>query len=86
MQISVRHLSIPATLLILTIAPLPRMLRECFERSPILGMAAFAVAALLIAGRIFTVVRQYPNYFACFNSLGSGRPAYALATDSAGPA
>lgn len=82
LQISIRHFSIPMALLILMIAPLPRIIREFGARTPILGTAGAAVVAVLTASCLFTVVRQYPNYFAYFNSLSFGRPGFAVATDS----
>lgn len=82
MQISIRHFSIPIALLIMMIAPLPRMLSELGRRSLMLGMAGATLAAILAASCLFTAVRQYPNYFAFINSLSFGHPGYALATDS----
>ena len=82
MQISIRHFSIPIALLIVMIASLPGMLRHFNQRFPILGTMGAAVVVVLVANCLFIAVRQYPNYFAYMNSLGFGRPAYMLATDS----
>jgi hypothetical protein len=73
-DISIRHFTIPLTLLILLLAPLPNMVRQTRPLA--------ILTAALAAGCIFTAVRAYPNYMPYFNALRMGRPAYELATDS----
>jgi len=74
LDISIRHFSVPLVLLILLLAPVPRMLGG-------LSMGSVAVAALA-AGCLVTAVRAYPYYFPFINSLSMGRPAYTLVNDS----
>jgi dolichyl-phosphate-mannose-protein mannosyltransferase len=82
LDISIRHFSVPLVLLILLLAPVPRMLGEQREPSRSgLSMGALAVAALA-ASCLFTAVRTYPYYFPFINSLSFGRPAYSLVNDS----
>jgi hypothetical protein len=73
-DISIRHFTTPLALLILLLAPVPRMVR----RTRPLAVLTTALAA----GCIFTAVRAYPNYMPYVNALRMGRPAYELATDS----
>jgi 4-amino-4-deoxy-L-arabinose transferase-like glycosyltransferase len=82
LAISIRHFSIPIVLLILLLAPLPRILAHLRESSRLAGRSLAALAALLAASCVVTVVRAYPYYFPYFNPLGLGRPAYFLASDS----
>ena len=82
LDISIRHFSIPLALMILLLAPLPRMLEFLrndnwrgaeFARWTTIGLAGIAV---------FTAIRAYPNYFPFMNSLSVGRPGYLLVNDS----
>jgi 4-amino-4-deoxy-L-arabinose transferase-like glycosyltransferase len=82
LEISVRHFTVPIALLILMLAPLPRMLQELRSRAPMAGTLAAGATAALAASCLFTAVRAYPNYFPYINALGMGRPAYALVNDS----
>jgi hypothetical protein len=69
-------------LLLVLLAPVPRMLSELRASSPTwvqLGTAAVTVAAVSC---LFTAVRAYPYYFPFVNSLSMGRPAYTLMNDS----
>lgn len=82
MTISIRHFSVPIVLLILLLAPLPRALALLFENGwRAAGVVAGAYVALS-AVSVATMVRAYPYYFPFVNSLGFGRPAYALVNDS----
>jgi hypothetical protein len=82
LDISIRHFSVPMVLLILLLAPLPRMVGELRGRTPLgATLGAVAIAALAVSC-LFTAVRAYPYYFPYINSLGWGRPAYALVNDS----
>jgi Dolichyl-phosphate-mannose-protein mannosyltransferase len=73
-DISIRHFTIPLALLILMLAPLPRLAWRT--------QALTALTAALAAGCLFTAVHAYPNYMPYFNALRMGRPAYELASDS----
>ncbi len=73
LNISFRHFSFPVVLLILMLAPLPRMVEQ---------RSARALVALLAASCLFTAARAYPYYLPYANALGLGRPAYTLFNDS----
>jgi Dolichyl-phosphate-mannose-protein mannosyltransferase len=82
MTISIRHFTIPIMLVILLLAPLPRMLQHLREngwRPARFVMATYFVLAVVSLG---TMVRAYPYYMPFLNSLGFGRPAYTLISDS----
>src|SRR4029077_18660603 len=82
LDISIRHFSVALALLILLLAPLPRMLQS-LRRSNWRGpRAAKWVTVGLAAASLATAVRAYPNYFPFLNSLGMGRPGYLLVNDS----
>jgi hypothetical protein len=82
LDLSIRHFSIAMVLIILLLAPLPRMLvslRTSYPRAARLGAAA---AVVLTSAAIITAIRTYPNYFPFLNSLSFGRPGYDLVNDS----
>lgn len=82
MTISIRHFTIPIMLVILLMAPVPRVLAHLRESGwqPVrFVMAAYFVLALV---SLATMVRAYPYYMPFLNSLGFGRPAYTLVNDS----
>jgi hypothetical protein len=82
MQFSIRHFSVPLALLVLLLAPLPRML-ESLRRSawPAARALVWLTVALALAS-VVTAVRAYPYYLPFLNSLSAGRPGYALVGDS----
>ncbi|HKR95558.1 MAG TPA: hypothetical protein VJW55_09365, partial [Candidatus Angelobacter sp.] len=82
LDISIRHFSIPLALMILLLAPLPRMLEHLrSERWRPAGAVIWLTVAL--AGvALFTAIRTYPNYFSFINKLSMGRPGYLLVNDS----
>lgn len=82
MTISIRHFSMPYVLLILLLAPLPRLVKRLRATKPVLGHALAAACALLVLSCIGSVLLAYPNYFPYVNALSFGRPAYALMSDS----
>ncbi len=82
LDISIRHFSVPLVLLILMLAPLPRLLAELRQREPFPARLGAVVVAALAASCLFTAVRAYPYYFPYVNALSFGRPAYALVNDS----
>ena len=82
LEISIRHFTMPIALLILMLAPLPRMLQGLRSRAPMAGALAAGATAALMASCLFATARAYPNYFPYINALGMGRPAYALVNDS----
>lgn len=82
MTISIRHFAIPIVLLILLLAPLPRLLGLLGNNGWPAARPAMSVYAALGLFSVATVVRVYPYYFPFVNSLAFGRPAYSLFSDS----
>jgi dolichyl-phosphate-mannose-protein mannosyltransferase len=82
LDISIRHFSVPLILLILLLAPLPKMLEHLRYSAPGVARLAEAVAVILTLSCLFTAVRTYPYYFPYLNALSFGRPGYALVNDS----
>ena len=82
LDISIRHFSIPLILLILLLAPLPRMIASLRLSAPTPGWCAGAAAAVLLLSCLFTAVRAYPYYFPYINAFRFGHPGYALVNDS----
>lgn len=82
LDVSVRHFTIPIVLLILMLAPLPRLLGKLAEVAPRSTWVSGAAIVLLAASCVVTVVRIYPNYFSYITPLASGRPGYWLVNDS----
>lgn len=82
LDISIRHFSVPLALLLLLLAPVPRMLSELRAAIPTwVQLGKFAVTVSVISC-LFTAVWAYPYYFPFVNSLSMGRPAYTLMNDS----
>jgi hypothetical protein len=79
LQISIRHFAVPLVLLVLLLAPLPRMLASLPPRSALAGKGITITLALV---SLLTAVQAYPNYFSFLSSLSWGRPGYALVNDS----
>ena len=82
LDISIRHFSVPLVLIIMLLAPVPRMLGELRPSAPTWVQIGNAATTVLAAGCLFTSVRAYPYYFPFVNSLSMGRPAYTLMNDS----
>ena len=82
LDISIRHFSVPLVLLLVLLAPVPRMLSELRASSPTWVQLGTAAVTLCVVGCLFTAVRTYPYYFPFVNSLSMGRPAYTLMNDS----
>jgi len=78
-DISIRHFTIPNVLLILLLAPLPRLLARI--KTPA-ARAAQVLTAALAACSLFAAVHAYPFYIPFVNSLSLGHPAYELFSDS----
>jgi hypothetical protein len=77
MDMSIRHFLMPITLLILMLAPLPRMVRALPGRTVWrTAVAAAAVSSLVAAGL------AYPYFLPFVNSLAFGHPPYQLMNDS----
>jgi Dolichyl-phosphate-mannose-protein mannosyltransferase len=82
LDISIRHFSIPFVLLILLLAPLPRMVERLRRSAPNAPRLVAALTVVLALSCLFTAVRTYPYYFPYLNALSFGRPGYALVNDS----
>jgi hypothetical protein len=77
LDISIRHFMMPEVLLILMLAPVPRLLGQ------LPGRRVWQAAAVALAASSFVpVVRAYPHFFAYVNGFGLGRQAYELINDS----
>jgi len=82
LDISIRHFTVPLVLIIMLLAPIPRMFRELRASAPTWVQLGSATVTVLAAGCLFTALRAYPYYFPFVNSLSMGRPAYTLMNDS----
>ena len=82
LTISIRHFLVPLALIILLLAPLPRMLNALLNsgwkpaRPTAWLTGALAVVLILLA------IRIYPHYMPFLNALSMGRPNYELVNDS----
>jgi 4-amino-4-deoxy-L-arabinose transferase-like glycosyltransferase len=82
LDISIRHFTVPLVLLILQLAPLPRMLAELRAQTRLWAALGAGAAMVLAASCLFTAMLAYPYYFPYINALSMGRPAYTLVNDS----
>jgi len=82
LDISIRHFSVALALVVLLLAPLPRMLGLLRGSIPQTGLIGNWLAIALVLASIVTAIRVYPNYFPYLNMLSMGRPAYTLVNDS----
>jgi len=77
MDMGIRHFLLPIVLLILMLAPLPRMIRALPH--PHIWQTA---VILLAAASFVSVASVYPHFIAFVNSFSLRRPAYYLLNDS----
>src|SRR6266852_5059841 len=82
LDISIRHFTIALALLILLLAPLPRMLLSLRTSNLRLSSAGKWATIGLAAASLVTAVRAYPNYYPFLNVLSLGHPGYLLVNDS----
>ena len=82
LDISIRHFSVALALVVLLLAPLPRMLGLLRDSSPQAARIGNWLAIALVLASIVTAIRVYPNYFPYLNMLSMGRPGYSLVNDS----
>ena len=82
LDISIRHFSVALALVVLLLAPLPRMLELLRQSSPQAARIGNWLAIALVLVSIATVIRAYPNYIPYLNMLSMGRPGYTLVNDS----
>lgn len=82
LDISIRHFLPAIALIILLLAPFPRMLQSLKLRFPGFATSAASLAALLAFCAIGSAVRAYPYYLPYFNLLALNKPGYQLVNDS----
>ena len=82
LDLSIRHFTVPITLLILMLAPLPRVLDQLRQAGWSIARIGTGLVLVLACASLVTVVRAYPYYFPFLNSLSFGRPGYLLVNDS----
>jgi dolichyl-phosphate-mannose-protein mannosyltransferase len=82
LDISIRHFCIPLVLLILLLAPLPRLVERLGTSTRASGRLVGAMAGVLTLSCLFTAQHTYPYYFPYINAFSLGHPAYALVNDS----
>jgi hypothetical protein len=82
LDISIRHFTVPAALIVLMLAPLPRLLERLYATNRSAALVGAALAVILAASCGVCALRTYPFYFPYINSLSFGRPNYALVNDS----
>lgn len=82
LDISIRHFTVPIVLIIIMLAPLPRMMMDFRPTSSAFAMTGGTLVIVLAVTCLLTAVRAYPFYFPYINSLSFGRPAYSLMSDS----
>ncbi len=81
-DVSIRHFSTPLVLLILMLAPLPRLIGRVRDAFSPAAWSAGALVAVAAGSCLVTAVRSYPYYFPYINFLGAGHPGYWLVSDS----
>jgi hypothetical protein len=77
LNISIRHFLVPIVLLILMLAPLPRIINALPQRRTLR-----AITVVLAAASFVPVAFAYPYFFPFVNTLALGRPVYYLLNDS----
>ena len=82
LDISIRHFSVALALLILLLAPLPRMVQLLHHSNPRGARTGNWVTIGLAVACLATAVWAYPNYLPFLNVLSIGRPGYILVNDS----
>ncbi len=81
LTISIRHFGVPIALLILMLAPMPKMITALSADWPGARFLGWATAGLALVAAI-VAVWVYPNYFPYLSSFSLGKPGYALMNDS----
>lgn len=82
LDISIRHFTVPLVLLLVLLAPVPRMLSELRASAPTWVQLGTAAVTVCVFSCLFVAVRAYPYYFPFINSLSMGSPAYTFMNDS----
>ena len=82
LDFSIRHFSIPLILIILLLAPLPRMIGSLRQTAPIAGLLTGALVGALTLSCFLTALRTYPYFVPYINAFSFGHPPYSLVNDS----
>jgi Dolichyl-phosphate-mannose-protein mannosyltransferase len=82
LDISIRHFTIPLALIILLLAPLPRMLELLHNVNRRAAQFATWATFACAAAAVLTAIAAYPYYFPFVNSLRMQRPPYLLLSNS----
>jgi hypothetical protein len=82
LNMSIRHFTIPIAMLIVMLAPLPKLIARLGHGYPGMARVMGGLAGLLAISCLATAVFYYPWYMPYANFLGGGRPAYELFGDS----
>jgi hypothetical protein len=82
LTISIRHFTVPMLLLILLLAPLPRMLGQLLSSATTAARLLTGLTVLLTASCLLSALRAYPYYFPYVNPLALRHPLYFLMSDS----
>jgi len=82
LDISIRHFTVAIALVIILLAPLPRMLQNLGDFRPRLATLGRAAVYFLALTCLISAVRAYPYFLPYINSLGMGKPGYMLVNDS----
>src|SRR5208337_3322225 len=82
LDISIRHFSVALALIVLLLAPLPRMLKLLRDSNRQAARIGSWLTIALVVASIVTAIRAYPNYIPYLNSLSMERPGYTLVNDS----
>jgi hypothetical protein len=82
LDLSIRHFLIAIALLVLLLAPLPRMLQSLQQSKWSGARAGMWLTVALAVTSLVTTVSTYPNYFPFLNSLSMRRPGYLVVNDS----
>jgi hypothetical protein len=82
LDISIRHFSVALALIVLLLAPLPRVLQQLRQSMPQTARTGAWLTIALVLASIVSAIRAYPNYFPYINVLSMGRPAYLMVNDS----
>jgi len=82
LTISIRHFTVPLLLLILLLAPLPRMLGQLLSSATTTARLLTGLTVLLAASCLFSALSAYPYYFPYVNALALRHPLYFLMSDS----
>ena len=82
LDISIRHFTIAIALIIVLLAPLPRMLLALAEIRPRLAKIGKLAVYILALTCLISAIRAYPYFLPYINALGMGNPGYMLVNDS----